>query len=342
MSERQRANRGYSWLVTGGAGYIGGHTVRRLVAAGYPVVVFDDLSTGRAERLPRGVPLVVGAVTDRAALVRALRRFGVTGVLHLAARKSVPESVARPAYYYRENVGGLATLLEAMLGTGVDRLVFSSSAAVYGLPGAPVVTESTPTAPINPYGYTKAVCEQLIRDAGVAHGLSWLALRYFNAVGAEAPLLADEGATNLFPRIIQAVTTGEPFVVAGTDFPTRDGTGVRDYVHVSDVADAHLAAVARLTAGPAARTYNVGTGTGHSVLEVLARVRVVAGRQVPYVVGPRRSGDPAEVVAAVDLIRRELGWAPRRDLHEMVESAWRTCPVPSLVGASAPLPAHAP
>ena len=323
-----------TWLVTGGAGYIGAHTVRRLRAAGHRVVVFDDLSTGLADRLPADVPLVVAQVTDRAALAGALRRYRVTGALHLAARKSVPESLARPGYYHRENVGGLATLLAAMADTGVRRLVFSSSAAVYGTPPTPLVTEATPAAPINPYGHTKLLGERLVEAAGRRHGISWLALRYFNAVGADAPPLADRGTTNLFPLVFRAVTAGEPVTVAGTDYPTPDGTPVRDYVHVADVAGAHLAAVAGLAAGPMAGVFNVGTGRGHSVLDVVAGVEAVTGRPVPYQRGPRRPGDPAEVVGDASAITKALGWTARHTLLDMISSAWYARPEPRRMPAA--------
>jgi UDP-glucose 4-epimerase len=200
--------------------------------------------------------------------------------------------------------------------------VYSSSAAVYGIPPTAVVTEQTPAVPINPYGETKLVGEQLLRAAGRAHGISWLALRYFNAVGADDPTLADRGVSNLFPLAFEAYTNGRPVAVTGADFETPDGTGIRDYVHVADIADAHLAAVDRLERGPAAAVYNIGTGRGHSVLEVLAALESVIGQTVRYRIDPRRPGDPAQVVAAVGCIRDELGWFATRDLTEMVRSAW--------------------
>jgi UDP-glucose 4-epimerase len=310
------------WLVTGGAGYIGGHTVPRLLAQGHGVVVLDDLSTGLTQRLPEGVPLVHASVLDERAVASALREHEVTGVLHFAGKKSVPESVVNPLLYYRENVGGMTALLGAMVSAGVGRLVVSSSAAVYGVPPVAVVTEETPAVPINPYGHSKLICEQMAAAAGAAHGVSWLGLRYFNAVGADDITLADRGGTNLFPLVFRAFAEHRPVLVTGDDFETRDGTGVRDYIHVADLADAHVAAVARLREGPAADIYNVGTGKGYSVLEVVAALEDITGQDVPYVVGPRRPGDPASVVAAVDKIWSGLHWSAQRDLRDMVASAW--------------------
>ncbi|GIH08160.1 UDP-glucose 4-epimerase GalE [Rhizocola hellebori] len=310
------------WLVTGGAGYIGGHIVARLHAAGRPVVVYDDLSTGSAHRVPDGVPLICASVLDEEALAKALVQHEVTGVMHVAAKKSVPDSMRDPVLYYRENIGGVVTLLAAMVHTGVKKLVFTSSAAVYGMPSASIITEQTPAEPISPYGYSKLAGERMIADAGRAHDISWLALRYFNAVGAEGDQLADRGGTNLFPVIFRAFAAGKPVAVTGGDFATHDGTGVRDYIHVADLADAHVAAADRLTRGPAAQVLNVGTGKGYSVLDVLAALRKVTGVEVPYAIGPRRDGDPATVIAAVDRVREELGWSAQRDLDQMVASAW--------------------
>ncbi|MGE9692229.1 UDP-glucose 4-epimerase GalE [Streptomyces sp. CH6] len=315
-----------TWLVTGGAGYIGAHVVRVLVGAGVPVVVFDDLSTGEAARLPEGVPLETGSVLDRARLDVVLRAHQVTGVLHIAGKKQVGESVERPLHYYRENVEGLRVLLEALRAAGVDRLVFSSSASVYGVPEPELVTEDTPCRPISPYGETKLIGEWLLRDAAVAHGLRTIALRYFNVVGAGLPELADKGAANLVPLIFERVDAGRPPLVFGDDYDTPDGTCVRDYVHVQDIAEAHLAAARRLDDAPEGTSLrlNVGRGEGSSVLEMIERALKATGRTdlVPEVV-PRRPGDAARCVASADAIRAELGWSARYGLDEMIESAWR-------------------
>jgi len=301
--------------------------VRRLRAAGHRVVVVDDLSTGSAERLAPDVPLVVANVADRGGLAATMAQHRVAGVVHLAGHKSVPDSIAAPMHYYRENIGGLYSLLEAMVDTGVGRLVFSSSAAVYGIPTTPTVCELAPTAPINPYARTKLVGEQLIGDAGRAYGISWIALRYFNAVGADEPWLADRCSPNLFSRIFRAIQLGESVPVTGADHPTRDGSGVRDYVHVADLADAHVRAVDRLDVEATGSVYNVGTGRGYSVFDVLATVRAVTGLPVPYRIEARRPGDPACVIAETTKIARELGWVARHDLASMVASCW-DAPVP--------------
>ncbi|WP_434741528.1 UDP-glucose 4-epimerase GalE [Micromonospora sp. SH-82] len=311
-----------TWLVVGGAGYIGSHVVRRLRAEGRRLVVLDDLSTGVRERVPADVPLVVSGL-DRAVVADTLRRHRITGVVNLAARKSAPESVALPLWYYEQNVEGMRSLLQAMVDVGVTRMLLSSSAAVYGSPPCTRVTEQTPTAPINPYGETKLMCEWMLRACGAAHDVSWIALRYFNIVGTADPVCSDTGGESLFPRVFQRLTTGRPAVVTGADFPTRDGTGVRDYVHVADVADAHAAAVARLESDRCADIYNVGTGSGYSVLEVLAAVREVTGLPVEVEVVPSRPGDPPEVVAAVDKIGTEMSWWARNGLHDMVASTWQ-------------------
>jgi UDP-glucose 4-epimerase len=307
------------WLVTGAAGYIGAHVATCLQAAGEAVIGLDDLSTGAADRLPAAIPLICADVNDVAVLRATMAGHGVTGVMHLAGAKSAPESTRRPMHYYRQNVGAVAALLEAMTDLGVRRLVFSSSAAVYGRAGPAAVTEDSPARPMNPYGQSKLTAEELIAAAGRAYDVSWVILRYFNAVGAAGPRLADRGTGNLLPLAFRAARSGEPLVVAGDRWPTPDGTAIRDYVHVSDVADAH-----RLVARHPVNTgvYNVGAGRGHSVREVLAAVGTVSGVVVPCRSGPPRPGDPPAVVACIDKIRDELGWRPRHDLLDAVASAW--------------------
>jgi UDP-glucose 4-epimerase len=311
-----------TWLITGGAGYIGAHVVRAFLAAGVRVVVLDDLSSGRSERVPEGVPLVVAAMSDRDALRRVLREHHVAGAVHLAGRKQVAESVALPLFYYRENVGGCESLLQAMLDVGVHRLVFSSSAAVYGVPGCGTVTESSPVEPVNPYGTTKLVCERMISDVGNTGALDWVALRYFNVAGAAAPALGDPGASNLIPMIFDALSRGRPPTIFGADYPTPDGTCVRDFIHVGDLADAHLCAVRALQGGLSAAVYNVGRGRGASVREVIDLVAEVTGQHLAPCLAPRRPGDPPSVVADATRITAELGWRPDKDLGDMVGSAW--------------------
>ncbi|MGW4696626.1 UDP-glucose 4-epimerase GalE [Kitasatospora cineracea] len=315
-----------TWLITGGAGYIGGHVVRELTGAGEPVVVLDDLSSGSADRLPAGVPLVEGSTLDRPLLDKVIAEHGVTGILHIAAKKQVGESVDEPLRYYRENVEGLRLVLEAAVAGGVRRILLSSSAAVYGTPDVDLVTESTPCAPINPYGETKLVGEWLLNACATAYGTSTVALRYFNVAGAATPELSDEGVTNLVPMVFERLAAGQPPRVFGADYPTPDGTCVRDFIHVSDIASAHLAAVRRLNAaGPDERvnlTLNIGRGEGVSVQEMLTVIGEVTGLDTTPEVTPRRPGDPARVVAAADLIRQELGWSARYDVRETVASAW--------------------
>ncbi|MEV4509172.1 UDP-glucose 4-epimerase GalE [Dactylosporangium sp. NPDC049525] len=311
-----------TWLVTGAAGYIGAHVVADLLAAGERVVALDDLSTGDPARLPADVPLVVADAGDPVMLRATLDRHRVTGVMHLAGSKSAPESVRRPIWYYQQNVGVVGALLAAMVDTRVSRLVFSSSAAVYGMTDAATVAETAPLRPLNPYGQTKLVAEQLIAAAGRAHDISWIALRYFNAIGAGAAHLGDRGATNLLPLTFNALETGVPLMLAGTALPTADGTGVRDYVHVADLAEAHRLAAHRLLGRRCAEVYNAGAGRGHSVLDVVRAVASVAGAVVPVQAGPPRLGDPPEVVAAIDRIRAELQWHPRHTLLDSIVSAW--------------------
>jgi UDP-glucose 4-epimerase len=313
-----------TWMITGGAGYIGSHVVKALADSGHRVVVFDDLSTGDPARLPEGVPLERGTVLDRAALDRVMREHAVEGVVHIAAKKQVGESVERPLWYYRENVEGLRTVLEAAAEAGVRRFLFSSSAAVYGMPDVDLVTERTPCEPMSPYGETKLAGEWLVAAAGRAHGMATACLRYFNVAGAASPELADPGVFNLVPMVFERLSQGRRPLVFGTDYPTPDGTCVRDYIHVEDVAAAHVAAARRLTDDPQARlVLNIGTGEGVSVAEMVALITEVTGHtDLEPEVAPRRPGDPARVVASAEAITKELDWTARHDVRSMVASAW--------------------
>lgn len=313
-----------TWLITGGAGYIGAHVARAMTGAGERVLVLDDLSAGYPARLPQDVPLVEGSSLDGDLLKRVFAEHSVTGVVHLAARKQVGESVAQPTRYYRENVGGLTTLLEAVAEAGIKRFVFSSSAAVYGNPDVDLITEDTPCAPVNPYGETKLAGEWLVRAAGRAHGISTVCLRYFNVAGSAAPELADTGVFNIVPMVFDRLTRGEAPRIFGDDYPTPDGTCVRDYIHVADLAEAHLAA-ARWLGEPDASgdlTVNIGSGEGVSVRELITVIGEVSGDRRPAVVEPRRPGDAPRAVASAALAAEQLGWTARRGVREMVESAW--------------------
>ncbi|MER6473838.1 UDP-glucose 4-epimerase GalE [Streptomyces collinus] len=313
-----------TWLITGGAGYIGAHVARVMAGAGQSVVALDDLSAAVPARLPADVPLVRGSTLDGDLLERVVAEHGVTGVVHLAARKQVAESVAEPTRYYRENVGGLATLLDAVAGAGVRRLVFSSSAAVYGNPDAVLITEDTPCAPVNPYGETKLAGEWLVRAAGAAHGISTVCLRYFNVAGAAAPELADTGVFNIVPMVFDRLTRGEAPRIFGDDYPTPDGTCVRDYIHVADLAEAHLAAARRLDAGDVTGdlTLNIGRGEGVSVRELITVIGEVTGDRRPPLVEARRPGDAPRAVASAERAAEALDWRARRGVREMVASAW--------------------
>jgi UDP-glucose 4-epimerase len=313
-------------LVTGGAGYVGSVSVERLLAAGHSVTVLDSMVTGHRAGLPAGAKVVEGSVGESDVVERALREDGIEAVLHCAARALVGESVADPALYYRENVVGGLALLEAMRAAGVDRICFSSSAAVYGEPLSTPIHESQPLAPINPYGETKRVFEGMLDWFGRAYGLRAVALRYFNAAGATETIGEDHRPeTHLVPNLLAGLLGGPPLTIFGTDYPTADGTCIRDYIHVEDLADAHIAALeltATASAGLAA--CNLGSGSGFSVLEVLRTAESVVGRPVPHVIGARRAGDPPVLVASNERAAELLGWHPRRgSLAEIIESAWR-------------------
>lgn len=312
-----------TWLITGGAGYIGAHVVRAMTEAGERAVVYDDLSTGIAERVPDGVPLVVGSTLDAERVAHALADHEVTGVVHLAAKKQVGESVDRPLHYYRENVEGLRVLLEQVTEAGVASFVFSSSAAVYGMPDVELVTEETPCVPMSPYGETKLAGEWLVRATGRATGLATASLRYFNVAGAASPALADTGVFNLIPMVFEKLTENAPPRIFGDDYATPDGTCVRDYIHVVDLAEAHVAAARALRSAPGRDlTLNIGRGEGVSVREMIDRINAVTGYDRPPTVTPPRPGDPARVVASADRIATELGWKAKHDVQDMITSAW--------------------
>lgn len=304
-------------LVTGGAGYIGSHAVLALRDAGHRVVVLDDLRSGFAEAVPEGVPLVRASTADGEAVERALREHRIGAVMHFAASLIVPESVEKPLDYWRNNVCGTLALVSAMVAAGVDRMVFSSTAATYGMTGEEPVDEDAPTRPINPYGATKLAAERLIADAGPAHGLRCVALRYFNVAGADPEGRAGQrtlAATHLIKVACEAaVGKRREVAVFGTDYPTPDGTCLRDYIHVTDLAEAHVAALDHLARGGGSLTLNCGYGRGYSVREVLATVERVAGTPLPVVDAPRRPGDPPRIVARAERIRDALGWTPRLD-----------------------------
>jgi UDP-glucose 4-epimerase len=315
-----------SWLVTGGAGYIGSHVVRAMREAGQDVVVLDDLSSGAAERVA-GVPLVIGSTLDGDLVGRTVREHRVRGVVHLAAKKAVEESVRDPLTYYRENVEGLRVLLQAVTGAGVDSFVFSSSAAVYGAPDVEQVTEEVDCRPVNPYGRTKLIGEQLMADVAAAGGLRYAALRYFNVAGCAVPELADRGESNLVPMVFRRLAGREGPLIFGDDYPTPDGTCVRDFVHVADIASAHVAAAQALAEGKVTELVaNIGRGQGVSVREMVATIRDVTGTAgeswAEPVVLARRAGDPPRVVASVERIGQTLGWAAGFGVRDMVTSAW--------------------
>ena len=313
-----------TWLVTGGAGYIGAHVVRALTAAGMSPVVIDDLSSGHAAFVPEGVPFVRASILDANALDAAITDHGVSGVIHVAGFKYAGVSVKRPLHTYEQNVTGMITLLESMQRHGVHQCVFSSSAAVYGAVDIDLVTENTPKNPTSPYGESKLIGEWLLRDQEVAAGLRHTSLRYFNVVGSGDPAVYDTSPHNLFPLVFEALVEGRQPRINGTDYPTPDGTCVRDYLHVADLALAHVKAARRLEAGePLEPAYNLGSGDGVSVREIMDAVATVTGIDFTPELTDRRPGDPPRIVASGELAARDLGWAMRHSLDEMVASAWQ-------------------
>ncbi len=312
-------------LVTGGAGYIGSNTTLQLLDAGYDVVVADNLSRGHEASVPEGLLRVVDMHhTD--ALEQLLRREETDAVIHFAAYIAVGESMKVPEDYFYNNTAGSLSLLRAMLRANVKKMVFSSTAAAYGMPSRSPIPESEPSAPINAYGETKVMVETMLDWFGQLHDLRSVRLRYFNASGADPKCRAGEDhepETHLIPLLFQAIRTGQPVTLFGDDYPTPDGTCIRDYIHVTDLAHAHIAALESLFSGGPSATYNVGTGHGFSVKEVLDTVESVTGRKVPHVIGPRREGDPPALVADSTRLRSELGWQPLySDLKTIVQTAW--------------------
>jgi UDP-glucose-4-epimerase GalE len=312
-------------LVTGGAGYIGSHTVRLLLRQGHDVTVVDNLSKGYRHNVPPE-RLHEMDLADTKALAQLMAETECEAVIHFAAFIAVGESMREPARYFTNNVGGSLSLLDAMVRAGVKHIVFSSTAAVYGNPDSTPILESFPIRPVNAYGESKVMVETLLRWFDEIHHLTSVCLRYFNASGADPEgVLGEEHEpeTHLIPLLLQAVQTGQPVTVFGDDYPTPDGTCIRDYIHVYDLAQAHILAVEYLIAGGVSDRFNVGTGTGHTVLEMIRTVEEVTGKKVPCIVGPRRDGDPPSLVAASGRLRMTLGWTPQyTDLRTIVEHAW--------------------
>jgi UDP-glucose 4-epimerase len=310
-------------LVTGGAGYIGSHIVRAFGLAGIETVVVDDLSSGHREFVPEGVDFVDATILDQKILAKAMVEHQVEAVVHLAGFKYAGVSVQRPLHTYEQNVQGTVSLLQAMHEADVDKIVFSSSAAVYGTPDVDLVTEDTATAPESPYGESKLIGEWLLRDAARAFPLHHASLRYFNVVGSAVPDLYDSSPHNLFPLVIEALLEGRTPRINGDDYPTPDGTCVRDYIHVADLADAHVVAARKLLAGQTLEpVYNLGSGDGVSVRQVMTAVATATGIAFEPEVVERRAGDPARIVASGELASRDLDWTMRHSIEDMVASAW--------------------
>jgi UDP-glucose 4-epimerase len=314
-------------LLCGGAGYIGSHMLRRLLHDGHGVVVLDNLSSGHRAAV-QDCELVVGDLLDVPLLERLFAQHRFDALMHFCAKSLVAESMREPHAYYLNNVSGTLNLLAAMRAHGVQRMIFSSTAAVYGMPSTDIIDEDHPCAPINPYGRSKLFVEEILRDAARAYGLSAASLRYFNAAGASDDASigeAHEPETHLIPNVLRAAMPGAlPLSVFGTDYPTRDGTCVRDFVHVEDLADAHLAALAHIDAHAGAHVFNLGNGTGFSVLEILRAASHVTGREIPWIAAARRDGDPATLVASSARARNQLGWKPKHErIESIIESAWR-------------------
>jgi UDP-glucose 4-epimerase len=309
-------------LVTGGAGYIGAHVAAELLKRGYSIRIYDDFSNGLHRRVDgKFRDIVEGDMLDRAKLLAALD--GIDAVIHLAAKKSVEESVKDPLKYYENNVGGSLNLLGAMAAKGVKQLVYSSSAAVYSPNDQEAVLEDDPTAPLSPYGASKLLAEQLISSVGLAEQISNISLRYFNVIGSNIAEFGDNSKDNLVPKVFLALKNGKRPQIYGSDYPTPDGTCIRDYIHVQDLALAHLAALKKVESGYRSQVYNVGSGKGYSVKEMMDQISKSLGRDINPEVSQARAGDSPKLIASIDKIKEQLGWSPKASLEEMIDSAWQ-------------------
>jgi UDP-glucose 4-epimerase len=308
-------------LVTGGAGYIGAHVAAELLKAGYSVRIYDDFSNGLHKRVDGSFrDIVEGDILDREKLIQAMH--GVDAVIHLAAKKAVEESVKNPLKYYENNVGGTLNLLAAMTFKGVKKIVFSSSAAVYSPNDKDAVEETDPTVPLSAYGATKLLSEELITTVGNAEQISHISLRYFNVVGAAIPAFGDNSKDNLVPKVFLALKSGKRPQIYGTDYPTPDGTCIRDYIHVQDLALAHVAALKKTESGFVSSIYNVGSGNGYSVREMMNQISATLGKDINPEESPARAGDSPKLIASTAKIEKELGWKPTATLKEMIDSSW--------------------
>ena len=309
-------------LVTGGAGYIGAHVAAELLKSGYSIRIYDDFSNGLHRRVDgKFRDIVDGDMLDRVKLLAALD--GIDAVIHLAAKKAVEESVKDPLKYYENNVGGTLNLLGAMAAKGVKQLVYSSSAAVYSPNDKEAVVEDDPTAPLSPYGASKLLAEQLISSVGSAEQISNISLRYFNVVGSNIAEFGDNSKDNLVPKVFLALKNGKRPQIYGSDYPTPDGTCIRDYIHVQDLALAHLAALKKVESGYISQVYNVGSGKGYSVKEMMDQISKSLGRDINPEVSQARAGDSPKLIASIDKIKEQLGWGPKASLEEMIDSAWQ-------------------
>jgi len=308
-------------LVIGGAGYIGAHVAHDLISSGYEVRILDDFSNGLESRVVGIQDIYRADVLDRKAVFTAMK--GVDSVIHLAAKKAVGESVENPLKYYDNNVGGILNVMAAMSVEGVKRIVFSSTAAVYAPNDKDSISEDDPTIPLSPYGATKLLSEQIITAVGRAEHFSSISLRYFNVVGAGADHLGDNSRDNLVPKVLQALEEGKSPEIFGNDYPTPDGTCIRDYIHVSDLSKSHLAALSAIENEELHEVFNVGSGSGYSVQEVIGQIEQSIGRSTHAMTVGRRDGDTPKLIAGVEKIRRELGWKPEKSLKEMIDSAWQ-------------------